>query len=1045
MKIAHIGDVHWRGLKRHEEYRAVFEKIFQEWRELGVDRIVVAGDIVHTKTQGISPELIDNLRWWFNSMAEIAPTIVTLGNHDGLIQNKSRLDSITPIIKALNNDRIIYIRDSEVVLDQDLPIAWCNFSCFDEEGWENVKPVKNRINIAIYHGSVRGSYTDSNWALENFEVTESLFQNFDFTILGDIHKHQYIDQDKRIAYCGSTIQQNYGESLDKGYLVWNIQDKDNYSSRHYVVQNPFPFVTIDWCGNLLSTIESCRFYPKGARFRVASQQSLTQSEMQGLGEFLKEEMRASELTWKIEENNQSSVIDLYDTELHKSSLNNHKTHLELFKKFTEENNSFSEGDWKEIERIIEHNISLINESSQNKEQMWSIKKMEWNNTFAYGRDNVINFENLNGVVGLFGPNRCGKSSIPGTLMYGLFNTTDRGPIKNLHIVNARKGEATVSIDFSVSGVLYRAERMTNKITNKKNETNAVTYMNLYRIDEDGTVLEDLSGEQRRDSDKHLKELIGTPEDFLLTSFASQGEMNNFIRERATNRKSYLNAFLNLNIFEKVYQKLKEETYQMKETMKVQRVDYDDEISKREASLSTLAESKDRTSAELDSIRQRLTDLMVSLATKKISGSITQSDIDEVESEISSLSKKIHQSNLQIDRAIEKKSSSLEKIQKIDNIKSRFPIEELKNQRQEFFDLKDARSKIDSKLNRERVVLENQEKSIKKLNDVPCGDQYPTCMFIKDSHRDKSLIQSQRLMIDNLSEEIRLLKSQIKTIEEKNIDDKIQKYEKMLSEESSHHQAVKSSQREIDLLTETIKSNRERVSFLEKELSTMRLNMIDSEEAKEIDKIKVSIKNLEKDVKEKENEISQTERKIGSIHEQIEQLKVDKENYERIKHKWRIYDQLLNAYGKNGIPLMVLSSELPKINAELAKILREVAGFTIELESPDNSNSLDIVINYGDSRRPIELGSGMEKMMASLAIRVALINISSLPKSDMIIIDEGFGALDENNIEACNRLLSSLKRYFKTILVISHVDAVKEAVDFMLEITNNGKDSNVRFE
>ena len=1045
MKIAHIGDVHWRGLKRHEEYRHVFNKIFQEWKELGIDRIVVAGDIVHTKTQGITPELIDNLRWWFNSMAEIAPTIVTLGNHDGLIQNKSRLDSITPVIKALNNDRIIYIRDSEIVLDKELPIAWCNFSCFDEEGWEKVKPADDRINIAIYHGSVRGSYTDSNWALENFEVTESLFHNFDFAILGDIHKHQYIGSEKRIAYCGSTIQQNYGESLDKGYLIWNIQDKNTYSSKHYVVENPFPFITITWSNDLLSTIESCKFYPKGSRFRISSQHSLSQGEMQGLGEFLKDEMKASEITWKIEETSQASVIDLYDTELHKTSLSNHKTHLELFKKFVNDGSSFSDDDWIEIEKIIEHNVNLANENNLSREQLWSIKKMEWSNTFAYGRDNVINFENTNGIVGLFGPNRCGKSSIPGTIMYGLFNTTDRGPIKNLHIVNARKGEASVTIDFSVNSILYRAERMTNKVTNKKMETNAVTYMNLYRIDDEGNILEDLSGEQRRDSDKHLKELIGTPDDFLLTSFASQGEMNNFIRERATNRKSYLNAFLNLNIFDKVHQKLKEESSLMKDMIKVQRIDYDDEISKRERQLSQSEDLKSRLTCELGSMRQSLTDLMVSLATKKSHGSITQSDVDEVEKEISSLKKKVEEANLHIDDSLEKKSQAIEKIQKIENIKSRFPIDNLKDEKKEFFSLKETKSKFDSRLNREMVIFENQEKSIKKLNDVPCGDMYPTCMFIKDSHRDKALIQSQKLTIENLTEEIRIIKSQIKAIEEKNIDDKIQKYEKMLSEESSYRQAILSSQREIDLLTEAIKSNRERISHLEKELPSMRMNVINSEEAKEIDKIKISIRKLENEISQKEQEVFQIERKTGSVNEQIEKLMIDKDIYEKTKHKWRMYDQLLTAYGKNGIPLMVLSSELPKINAELAKILREVAGFTIELESPDNSNSLDIIINYGDSRRPIELGSGMEKMMASLAIRVALINISSLPKSDMLIIDEGFGALDENNIEACNRLLSSLKRYFKTILVISHVDAVKDAVDFMIEINNNGKDSYVRFE
>jgi len=88
---------------------------------------------------------------------------------------------------------------------------------------------------------------------------------------------------------------------------------------------------------------------------------------------------------------------------------------------------------------------------------------------------------------------------------------------------------------------------------------------------------------------------------------------------------------------------------------------------------------------------------------------------------------------------------------------------------------------------------------------------------------------------------------------------------------------------------------------------------------------------------------------------------------------------------------------------------------------------------------------MEKMMASIAIRVALINISSLPKSDVFIIDEGFGALDSSNIEACGRLLSSLKKYFKSIIIISHIDGIKDIVDKNIEISIKGKDSYVRFD
>ena len=84
------------------------------------------------------------------------------------------------------------------------------------------------------------------------------------------------------------------------------------------------------------------------------------------------------------------------------------------------------------------------------------------------------------------------------------------------------------------------------------------------------------------------------------------------------------------------------------------------------------------------------------------------------------------------------------------------------------------------------------------------------------------------------------------------------------------------------------------------------------------------------------------------------------------------------------------------------------------------------------------------MIASLAIRVALINTSSLTKTNMMIIDEGFGSLDATNLEACTRLLESLKKWFKNIIVISHVDAVKDCVDNSVEIVKNGKDSYVKF-
>ena len=130
---------------------------------------------------------------------------------------------------------------------------------------------------------------------------------------------------------------------------------------------------------------------------------------------------------------------------------------------------------------------------------------------------------------------------------------------------------------------------------------------------------------------------------------------------------------------------------------------------------------------------------------------------------------------------------------------------------------------------------------------------------------------------------------------------------------------------------------------------------------------------------------------------------------------------------------------------MSKILQGIVDFTIEVEADEETDTLEIYINYGDSRRIIELCSGMEKTISAIALRVAMINVSSLPKPDFFIVDEGFGTLDSAGVEACGRFLTSLKRYFKTVLIITHVDGIKDSADHIIEITKTEKDSRVEFE
>jgi DNA repair exonuclease SbcCD nuclease subunit len=185
MKFAHIADTHIRNLKFHYEYKAVFEQLYERLKQENVDYIIHCGDIAHTKTQ-ISPEFVEMCSDFFRNLESIAPTYIILGNHDGNLKNSSRQDALTPIVQALALPNLYLLKDSgETNLDDRFCLNV--LSVFDEDNWTQPTD-KDKINIALYHGSISGVKTDIGWTMENGEHDVSIFDNFDFAFLGDIHK-----------------------------------------------------------------------------------------------------------------------------------------------------------------------------------------------------------------------------------------------------------------------------------------------------------------------------------------------------------------------------------------------------------------------------------------------------------------------------------------------------------------------------------------------------------------------------------------------------------------------------------------------------------------------------------------------------------------------------------------------------------------------------------------------------------------------------------------------------------------------------------------
>lgn len=259
--IAHLSDIHVRFGSRFEEYQTVFERTLKDLRKIKPRRIVITGDLFHIKIN-LSPQAIEIMGWFLKELSLISPVDLFIGNHDTNLQNLSQGDAISPLVILLENGFIVekncttlpipksgnpiyfYKQSGFYNIDEDL--VYGVYSCLDGEILTLTNKDSNKKYIAFYHGPLQGSIGDNGYQLRGDELIKlSTFNNFDIVMLGDIHQFQSFKRNGKedCAYAGSLIQQGYGEELDKGFLLWNI-DTCTFERKHIINDYGFCKVSI---------------------------------------------------------------------------------------------------------------------------------------------------------------------------------------------------------------------------------------------------------------------------------------------------------------------------------------------------------------------------------------------------------------------------------------------------------------------------------------------------------------------------------------------------------------------------------------------------------------------------------------------------------------------------------------------------------------------------------------------------------------------------------------------------------------------------------
>ena len=171
---------------------------------------------------------------------------------------------------------------------------------------------------------------------------------------------------------------------------------------------------------------------------------------------------------------------------------------------------------------------------------------------------------------------------------------------------------------------------------------------------------------------------------------------------------------------------------------------------------------------------------------------------------------------------------------------------------------------------------------------------------------------------------------------------------------------------------------------------------------------------------------------GATRRQIEEAREKIQQIDDAEKDYIAYDLFGQAMHANGVSYQVIKSMLPIINSEISSILSTLVDFEVFFDNI--GDKLEIYIKHPKyDPRPLSMGSGAEKTIASMAIRLGLISVTNLPKSELFILDEPATALDEEHMEGFVRLLQMIKGQFKTVLLISHLESLKDIVDMTIDI------------
>ena len=677
----------------------------------------------------------------------------------------------------------------------------------------------------------------------------------------------------------------------------------------------------------------------------------------------------------------------------------------------------------DIDSIVDNRMSLNDDEAQPFKK-WFIKNIEFSNFLSYGENQKIDFDKCSGisVVESNPPNFGGKTVLSVDLLLFLFFNETTKTTKAEEIFNrfTDKNKVSVKGEVLIDGEEYIILRTLERKKAKSGEWNVKTELDFFkRLSDDS--LQNFTGEQRRETEKFIKTSIGTKEDFLMTILTTGTNLEDLIDSKPTARGQVLSRFMGLE-FLKRKEEIAKEIYSEFSKSMISNI-YNSEKLKSDN------QEKGETIVLLKKQIEDANTTLIDIQDRIIKGQEFRDDLlkqkhSDIDVEISNLSPTKVSSDIE---SLEFNKSGV--VKQLSELKVVEPTE---------FYHEDNHDEVKNEYNvqyKELVRVQTEIASIEKLQSSVSGGII--CEHCGIDLMNASITQAK---INELAgyivhkDEITGLMTVLSGKDESfvKLKKEFDEYEKNKLIKDKYELSIESYDLKINNLKEKLKKYNE---VQDKIAANEKIDEKILKSGMRLDELNGSKKQTENTISTSNYKIETLTEEITGNNDKIKRIEVESEQE-------KIYKIYLEIYGKNGISKMIMRTMMPLINSELQRLLEDSCHFRLEIRINDK-NEVDFVMidNNTQVEKNMVSGSGYERTIASLSLRAVLSKICSLPKPNIIVMDEVFGKISNDNLDMVSEFFFKIKEYFEKIFVITHNPLVTNWADNVLKVR---KEENISF-